>query len=166
MLKSNAKSYEILDGDIPCTPETEPSYTYTWNFCADVTAQSIPKACKMVGKNSAVAFQSIYLSDTSYDCYIVGHYDPSMDDLYFSLLDPSDPSKGVSMKYPSGERCHDSAQTQRSATIDVECANTRVSIVSAQEPSHCGYHLVMKSYYGCPKVIIGNDTFLFFFVFH
>ncbi len=53
------------------------------------------------------------------------------------------------MKYPAGEICNENKQP-RTATIDVLCENTKLSIVSAQEPSHCQYHLVMKSFYGCP----------------
>ena len=35
-------SYLLEDGDIPCTPETEPKYNFVFNFCADVTAASYP----------------------------------------------------------------------------------------------------------------------------
>lgn len=163
MKKQNEKSYVITDGDIPCTPEIEPSYTYTWNFCENVAHDSVPKACGLVGKSTAVAFQSIYVSDTSYDCYIIGHYDSKNDDLYYSLLDSNDPSKGVSMKYPSGESCK--SGVMRSATIDVLCDNTKSIILSAQEPDPCSYHLVMKSYYGCPVVIISFDLLLDCFYF-
>ena len=142
--------FRLVVGDIPCTPETEPSYSYTWNFCQDITSVSVPKACQMMKKKNAVALQSIYLSDSSYDCYMFGTYDPDEDDLHYSLLDPKDPSRGISMKYPNGEVCTENHQF-RSATIDVMCANTKLMIVSAQEPTHCQYHLVMKSYHGCPS---------------
>jgi Glucosidase II beta subunit-like protein len=143
-----------VDGDIPCTPETEPSYAYTWNFCADVTKVSVPKACSDLGKTAAVALQSFYLQqggELLEDCYIIGHYDPSQDDLYYGLIDQSDPSKGVTMTYPSGEKCKTSGKP-RSATIDVVCANTRAIVVSATENTECQYHLIVKSYHGCPTV--------------
>ena len=41
-------------------------------------------------------------------------------------------------------------QASRSVTIDVECADTKFKVLSAQEPSLCQYHIVAQSYYGCP----------------
>lgn len=102
---------------------------------------------------SGVALQWATFSDTDYDCNIIGHYDSSSDDLFYSLLDSSNPTKGVSMKYPSGDSCYSNGvSVKRSATIDIQCSNTPLTYVSAQEPSLCQYHLVMKSFYGCPIV--------------
>jgi hypothetical protein len=139
-------SYKITDGDIPCTPETEPSFNYAWNFCSNVPSGALPEECKAVGKNAAVLQYANYGEGERY-CYIVGHYDQYSTELTYSLLDAKDPSKGVSLKYPTGENCD---LTPRSATIDVMCGNTALSIISAQEPTTCQYHMVMKSYYGCP----------------
>ncbi len=86
------------------------------------------------------------------DCYIIGRYDAKQDDLSYSLLDSTNPTKGISMKYPSGDVCDKYNGVQRSATIDVECANTPTIVKSATEPSPCQYHLTMQSYYGCPTV--------------
>ena len=36
MLSPGAPSFSIKDGDIPCTPEEEPAYSYVWNFCGEV----------------------------------------------------------------------------------------------------------------------------------
>jgi hypothetical protein len=36
MLSPGMASFEIKDGDIPCTPEEEPAYSYVWNFCGEV----------------------------------------------------------------------------------------------------------------------------------
>lgn len=141
------KSYYILDGDIPCTPETEPSFSYTWNFCAQVTTASLPGACTGMGK-TGVALQYLQLPDVS-DCYIIGRYDPTKDDSHYKLLDPSDPSKGISMVLPSGERCMPT-KTMRTTTIDVECANSKTMVLSANSPGDCAYHLSMKSLLGCP----------------
>lgn len=148
---SSGASYYIQDGDIPCTPETEPTLSYVWNFCASVTPASIPSACSKLNKNGVV-LQYLEMGDF-YDCYVLGRYDPAQDDLYYSLLDSSDPTKGVSMRYPQGDstKCKTAGVT-RSVTLDVQCANTKALVVSAQEPSVCEYHLVMKSYYGCPTV--------------
>ena len=36
------KSFYILDGDLQCTADvTEPSFSYTWNFCSLVTPESV-----------------------------------------------------------------------------------------------------------------------------
>ena len=42
VVDQNSPSYLLEDGDIPCTPETEPKYNFVFNFCADVTAASYP----------------------------------------------------------------------------------------------------------------------------
>lgn len=156
-LPSSKASYFIQDGDIACTPETEPSFDYEWNFCANVNP--VPGPCNRMGKNSGVAMQYMEV-DGFYDCYIIGRYDPAHDDLYFSLLDQHDPSKGVSMRYPDGERCNNVPADQggsatgtklRSATIDVLCDNVELRVESAQEPEECEYHMVMRSWHGCPK---------------
>lgn len=147
---SSAKSYYILDGDIPCTPETEPAFSYTWNFCADVTGASLPGACSGMGK-SGVALQYLQLDGGFSDCYIIGKYDAARDDLHYNLLNPADPSKGVLLTYPHGERCaNDPTGAMRSTTIEVQCANTKTTVVSAQSPASCQYRLVTKSLYGCP----------------
>ena len=145
------KSYRLFDGDIPCTTDIEePSFNYAWNFCKDITKATVPDACSSLGKSTGVALQWLEIGEDK-DCYIIGHYDATQDDLYYSLLDNQDPSKGISMKYPSGENCK-GTRIPRSATIDIQCSNTPYKIISAQEPSSCSYHLVMKSYYGCPAV--------------
>ena len=142
-------SYLIKDGDIPCTPEKEPNYSYLFNFCADVTAASFPSnVCSDVQMGSAI--QYIDRSDGYKECNVIGHYDPLRDDTYYSLLDTTDPSKGVSVTYQFGQKCP--TGELRSATIDVMCENVKATIDSANEPSTCAYHLVMRSQYGCPKV--------------
>jgi len=148
--QQSAKSYYILDGDIPCTPETEPSFSYVWNLCAPVTSASLPGACSNMGKQG-VALQYLQL-DSFADCYIIGRYDATRDDLHYKLMDPADPTKGVSIVYPTGERCDpkDPKGLMRSTTIDVQCANSKTMVLSANSPAPCQYHLSMKSYYGCP----------------
>lgn len=80
-------------------------------------------------------------------CYIISHFDEQQHVLEYSLIAPSDPSVGVSVLYPSGETCTGGV---RSASVDVLCANHKGVVVSAEEPSHCHYHMVMRSYHGCP----------------
>lgn len=141
-----ADAYRITDGDIPCTPETEPSFNYIWNFCANIPSAALPEECKAVGKN-AVVLQYASYAENDRHCYIVGHYDQYSTELTYNLLDVKNPAKGISLKYPTGENCD---LTPRSATIDVLCANTPTTIISAQEPTTCQYHMTMKSYHGCP----------------
>ena len=141
-----AYPYTIIDGDIPCTPETEPSYGYTFNFCESVPSEGTPNACKKLNK-AGVVLQWIDISGVS-DCYVIGKYDSSQDDIYYSLYDSNDPSKGVSLKYPQGEKC--TSGKVRTATLDIECANIAMDITHADEETSCDYHVHMKSYHGCP----------------
>lgn len=146
-------SYNLVDGDIPCTPEEEPSYGYAWNFCEPLPTSVLPDPCKMMGKNGVVVQYAQY-SPTVYYCFILGHFDSKQHELKYNLLDVADPTKGVSVTYPSGERCSEKEDSGilRSASIEVQCANVKAIVVSAQEPSKCQYNLVMKSYHGCPTV--------------
>lgn len=79
------KSYTINDGgykihitllcvikssDIPCTPEIEPTYSYIWNFCADVTNSSYPKVCDQ--KKRGAAIQYIDRDDGFKECEVIG----------------------------------------------------------------------------------------------
>ena len=150
---SSKVPYRITDGDIPCTPELEPSYNYVWNFCDNVPTKLLPDTCKDMGKKGVVLQWAVFEDPGDFYCYIIGHYDKSQHELTYKQLDPADPSKGVSITYPKGEKCSDKdPYVVRSATVDVACANVESVVVSAQEPSLCQYHLVMKSYYGCPTV--------------
>eukprot|EP01038_Epipyxis_sp_PR26KG_P013006 gene13006-17436_t len=148
---STKESYAIIDGDIPCTPETEPSYGYVWNFCADVTSTSWPAPCAKMGK-SAVVLQWAQYSETDIYCYSLAHFE-NEGQLTYDLLDSQNPALGVSISYPGGDKCSatNGNGILRKATVDVYCDNVNEIILSAQEPSLCSYHLSMKSYYGCPK---------------
>jgi hypothetical protein len=101
---------------------------------------------------SGVVLQWATYSEDDYYCYVIGHYDSTQHELKYSLLDIRNPAKGVSISYPAGEKCSSTNKKPRTATIDVECANVRSAVASAQEPNLCEYHLQMKSYYGCPTV--------------
>ena len=143
-------AYVINDGDIPCTPEVERTYSFLWNFCADVADSTIPEYCQKHAP--AAAYQYFHRDSDGYDeCNAIGHYDPARDDTYYRLLDDRDPSKGVSMTYLYGDRCP--SGSLRTTTIDVQCANVKYSVESALEPNSCEYHVVMKSMYGCPQVL-------------
>ena len=149
---TKSQCYFIKDGDIPCTPEIERSYSYVWNFCADVTSACFPtNVCKSSQMGSVLQYYHRD-SDGYEECNVIGHYDASRDDTYYSLLDERDPSRGVSMKYIFGDKCP--LGKLRSATLDVQCANVRFEVESALEPTQCEYHMVMKSYHGCPLVSV------------
>ena len=144
---SKEKSYLIVDGDIPCTPEIEPSYSYVWNFCARVTAASVPDVCSSIHQ-SAAALQFLVRNDGYHECDVIGNYDDLRDDTHYKLIDSNNPAKGVMVTYQFGDKCP--SGVLRSATIDVYCENVHSEIVSALEPNVCEYHMVMKSFHGCP----------------
>jgi len=145
------KAYEIMDGDIPCTPETEPNFNYVWNYCANVPSNLVPQNCKDAGGKTGVVLQWVSYPNNGGDfCYILAHDDSAK--INYSLLDPNDASKGVSIAYPTGEKCNDQLGNSilRSATIDITCANVEHQVMAAQEPSLCAYHMQVLSYHGCP----------------
>jgi hypothetical protein len=139
----------MRDGDIPCTPEVEPTFSYLWNFCAPVTPTSYPVSVCDAKTQQGAALQYVARRDYK-ECNVIGHYDASRDDIYYSLLDSSNPALGLSMRYPDGDLCP--SNKQRSVTLDVYCADVELEVESAQEPTMCDYHIVMKSYRGCPTV--------------
>jgi len=141
--------YYIKDGDIPCTPEHEPTYSFSWNLCSKVSTDNLPSICTKQKKEGA-AIQYVVRDDNYEECEVIGRYDSSHDDLGYSLLNEQNPAEGVSITYGLGDMCK-KEQVQRSATIDVQCYNVdEPLIVSALEPSKCQYHIVMKSKHGCP----------------
>ena len=147
-VSGNRPSYYILDGDLECTVEQEPSFSYTWNFCAQVTPASVPGACANVGKNG-VALQYLESGADSF-CFIIGRYDSSHPNMF--LTDPENPSGGVSIAYPSGERCANSIKgLMRTTIIDVQCSTGPTKTLHAVSDKPCEYRLTMKSIHGCPK---------------
>jgi len=148
----NQRSYYILDGDLECTVQQEPIFSYTWNFCAPVTPTSVPGACANVGKNG-VALQYLESGKDSF-CYIIGRYDNAHPTMY--LTDPENPAGGVSLEYPTGERC--TAGLMRSTIIDVACSTGPTTTLHAVSDKPCEYRLTMKSVHGCPKECAVNDS--------
>lgn len=150
----NALSYHIFDGDIPCTPEHEPNFSFAWNLCHRVTEASEPlhatkgvAICRSDQRGAAIQFIN-RKSDGYTECHVIGRYDSGNENSEFALLEAHNPAAGVSMTYPLGEKCP--GGILRSATIDVQCANVKVEVDSAQEPTKCQYHMVMRSWHGCP----------------
>jgi hypothetical protein len=149
---SNQQPYFIKDGDIPCTPEVEPTFSYVWNFCDEVPSAWLPSLVCDPVKYHGAAIQYLDRSDGYKECHVIGRYDSTQDDIHYKLIDEKNPVFGISMTYPMGESCPN--DKLRSATIDVECANVDFAIVSTQEPEVCAYHMQVRSYHGCPTVFM------------
>lgn len=114
-----------------------------------MTPKCFPSVCKT--SQTGAVYQYYHRESDGYEeCHVIGRYDGARDDTFYHLIDERDPSKGVSIQYVYGEKCP--GGSLRTATIDMLCANTKVEIQSALEPEKCNYHLVMKSYHGCPLV--------------
>lgn len=123
----------------------EQTYTYVWNVCAAVTKASIPDVCD--GRDEGKLLHAVYQYNDNF-CAVVGKFFSQKNES-FSLIDEENPTKGISIKYPRGEKCSD--DIYREAVVDIYCKNVEVNILSSQEPITCSYHMVMESYYGCPK---------------
>ncbi len=98
VVSSEAMSYHIRDGDIPCTEETEPTYSFIWNFCHKVTNASIPHHICRDGQQGAAIQYLNRSSDGYHECHVIGRYNALNDDNEFSLLESHNPARGVSMK--------------------------------------------------------------------
>lgn len=159
MRTNNDKSYAIDDLQHTTCPEEkhqEGKFHYDLNFCGDVTSASLNRACQVakVDGSGGGVLQSFYLSDAISFCKIIGRYDPTYDDTFFTLLDTTDPSAGVQLNYVHGDICGNITETfkERESKIDIICRNTEGRFLSAQEPVTCQYHLQFESYHGCPTV--------------
>ena len=80
----------------------EPSFSYMFNFCTNIPNAAVPTACSSLP--ASVAYQYLYYGDQT-ACFVIGKYDASNDDAHFSLYSSKDSSKGISMKYASGDKC-------------------------------------------------------------
>jgi hypothetical protein len=155
-IHGNDASYHIKDGDIPCTPEHEPTYSFLWNVCGEVTESSIPAVCSEEHKKGAAMQYVVRSTDGYKECEVIGNYDGKHDDSYYNLIEANNPTVGVSLRYKDGTRCP--SGVLRSATIDVLCHDALEPIVeSALEPEKCQYHIVMRSVHGCPKQCAVTD---------
>jgi len=82
-------------------------------------------------------------------CYVAGQH------ATYSLIDSTDPSKGIELMYTGGAQCNSApnggAPPARSLTIRIGCANIQNPVpTTANEVSHCAYLVEMDSFYGCP----------------
>lgn len=68
-------AYTIVDGDIPCASQSEPSYDYACNFCTPIPSAYTPTLCTTNNKTGV----AIQYAQRSYiqECHIIGRYDAS-----------------------------------------------------------------------------------------
>lgn len=146
-LSRSDADYIVTDGDIPCTPTVEKNYTYVFNVGHDVLSTDRPAQCTNVPQAPAIQYNPAYSAG---ECYSLGT------SAAFSLIDATDPSKGVQLKYSGGQQCNHNpgnpgVPLYRSVTLIFTCQD--VAFPSPQiafEPSHCAYTVEMPTYYGCP----------------
>ena len=138
---ANDQSYYIKDGDIPCTPEEEPTFSYVWNFCSKVTSPSYPDktVCDESVEQGAV-LQYIDRVDGYKECHVIGRYDASNDDLFFNLL------HDLSSRYDA-DRCR-----------NVEQFSYRVSLISLTILSVTSHHVDLIFYW----IVLTLCPFLFY----
>jgi len=117
-------------------------------FLCPVPSAWIPNLICDPNIYEGAALQYLDRADGYKECNVIGRYDSSVDDIYYKLLDDQNPAFGVSMTYPLGAACPN--DKLRSATIDLICDNVNFVIESTLEPELCAYHIVARSYYGCP----------------
>lgn len=148
---SDEPSYEVTDGDLPCTTNVvEQNYTYHFNICGTVTG-GIPSACATLpGLNKAGALQvdKRVVSNPNDDfCYVAGEYGERTTTV--ELLDQADPTMGLAVTY-FGNYCH-KGSVQRKFRVELICADKLNPIPThALEYEYCSYTVTMPSVYGCP----------------
>jgi len=140
-------SYEVIDGDLPCTAQMEKNYTYHFNVCNSVTT-NVPASCP----HAEAALQVDDRAGTG-ECYVVGRYDAASPQ--WELVDVTDPSKGVRLTY-EGDNCPHDQNNQpvafkRKFHIDFTCADGTANVPThALEKQYCEYTVEWPSVYGCP----------------
>lgn len=146
VLSQNHTSYVYShDGDLD-------AFTYVWNICSPVTNISLPQVCLDLDDKGWHQHHAAYQYKGDSECHILGRsYEET-----FSLIDESNPAKGVSITYLKGSKCDVDSSVYRDSVIDIYCGNSFATITNAQELRTCSYHMVMESYYGCPTKCIVN----------
>ena len=110
-LKMEGFDYKIYGGDLPCTPEQEDNYTYTFNFCGPLhLPEQFNPNCKR--QDASVLQESL---DGS--CKVAGRFNKQS----FSLIDKNNPAIGVVVEYGGGDVCHTRAGFARVTKIYAYC---------------------------------------------
>lgn len=74
----------------------------------------------------------------------------------YSLYDPTNPSKGLSIQYTGGDQCGSNTLVNRSLKLWVLCYNDAANIlddevVLTSTSNPCSFEIFLKSSYGCPS---------------
>jgi hypothetical protein len=129
-----------------------------FNVCGTVGKGLPPQCGSTAGLNIAGAVQiditKLADGEEKDYCRVVGDY--TEQSFAVDLLEHSDPTKGIKLKYMGGEQCANGER--RRFEIDLVCAdrlNARPS--HSYELSHCAYTATIPSVYGCPvECPVGN----------
>lgn len=131
------------------TSAQDPSdYLYDFNVCSNV--DDTPSQCKDTGAK-VPAYQINKGDDT---CKTLSNSDGSW---AWSLIDSTNPAKGVKLAYSGGQAC--SNGDERALTVVFPCEDeagtdvtgTSQGEVDALETGHCKYEVSLGSHYGCPQ---------------
>lgn len=139
-----ASSYHVKD----LLDKQNHNYTYVFNVCASST---VPLSTCNTWKNGlGPAFQVF----ENKECVRLGD---DVNDVKYSLIDPADPTKGVSMTYLNGEPspfCSKDGLTTvaRNLTINFRCSSTYTPTMDSRvsEKEKCHYTLDFPTIFGCP----------------
>lgn len=120
-----------------------------FNVCGTVPGM-IPRNCRSTPNFETAGALQIDTRSTIDEnddwCYVVGGYSETSTQL--SLLDSSDPTKGLELTY-AGAYC--GTGQQRKFKIQLQCADKLNPVPThALEYEHCIYTVTMPSVYGCP----------------
>jgi len=120
------------------------NYTYWYNVCGD---SDVPPGCGPTesGNTVAPAFQV----SSNGRCYRLSN---SSFNSELSLIDDSDPTKGLELHYEGGDRCSDPRVTRRTFTLRFLCADHIGEQPDARvtETATCAYTLSFKTVFACP----------------
>ena len=110
-LKMEGFDYKIYGGDLPCTPEKEDNYTYTFNFCGPIhRPKQFDPSCNI--QDATVLQESINGA-----CRVAGRFNKQR----FDLVDSNNPAAGVMVEYGGGDECHTRAGFERVTKIYAYC---------------------------------------------
>jgi len=136
------------DGDFVAE---DPKFLYYLNVCGDT--ELIPHQCKRLAKhNSAPAYQVFQQPDGKGPCYWLG----DTKSYSWSLMDETQPQKGVELVYRNGEMCGN--KRHREIRFHFICAHgydkdesEPLFVVEHQNPTEvCHYNVTWPTMYGCP----------------
>jgi hypothetical protein len=98
------------------------------------------------------------VSSDKQQCHRLGNSARTPTDAQWSLLDQTDPARGVALTYLNGEKCS-GTNLARQLTLRFECASSSSSTGNVftepvRETKTCQYELNVASVFGCPRGIL------------